>query len=235
MAGERRYRDDEVAAIFEAAAASTPARHDRGTDDGLTLAELQAIGQEVGIAPERIADAALALQRAPARAPRRTDFGMPVSAGRTVELPRSLTDREWALLVADLRETFRARGVETSHGESRQWTNGNLHAYVEPTPTGYRLRLGTLKGDALAMNRMGVGGAIMGLAAFLAPMLRGDPTGDVGAAVLLGGMAAGTFAFNALRLPRWAREREEQMEYIAERARGLVSAETLGSDPSVIS
>jgi hypothetical protein len=58
----------------------------------------------------------------------------------------------------------------------------------------------------------------------LVPLLRGDAVGDLAAALMLGGMGAGTFAYNALRLPRWAREREEQMEYIIERTRALIAA-----------
>lgn len=227
MTDERRYRDDEIAEIFEAAAAETAAppersRRDAGSAHGMTLAELQAIGREVGIAPERIAEAARSLDRVPARAPRRRDFGMPISVGRTVELPRAPTDREWAMLVTELRATFNARGHEQSQGELRHWRNGNLHAFVEPTPTGYRLRLGTLKGDALALNRLGAGMTVVGLAMALAAFL--VPGADVGAALPLGAMGAGAFGYNALRLPRWVREREEQMDYIADRARALIGA-----------
>src|SRR5688572_30281653 len=162
MADERRYDEDEVAAIFEGASAPAVSRGDSHSATGMTLAELQAIGREVGIAPERIADAAATLDRAPVAIPRRRDFGMPLSAAHIVEIPRPLTDREWSLVVADLRETFGARGKESTHGETREWSNGNLHAFIEPTRTGYRMRLGTVKGDAIALNRMGVMGVAMG-------------------------------------------------------------------------
>lgn len=224
MTDERRYQEDEVAQIFEAASAPAVSRRDAGSAHGLTLAELQAIGREVGIAPERIAEAASSLERSPRHVARRTDFAMPISAGRVIDLPRRLTDREWALLVADLRETFSARGKESSHGDTRQWTNSNLHAFVEPTATGYRLRIGTLKGDARPLNRLGAFGMAMGLVTFVAPLLSGAAAADVASALLLGGMGAGTLAYNALRLPRWAREREEQMDYIVDRARALIGA-----------
>ena len=221
MADERRYKDDEVAEIFEAASAPALSRGDVPSAEGLTLAELQAIGREVGIAPERIAEAASSLERSAPPIPRRTELGMPMSAAHVVELPRALTDREWALVVADLRETFGARGHESSHGDTRQWVNGNLHAFVEPTRTGYRLRLGTVKGDALALNRMGAFGIAMGLFVGLAPLLS-DATVALSSAMALGGMGAGAFAYNALRLPRWARLREQQMKDIAERTRTLI-------------
>jgi hypothetical protein len=154
--------------------------------------------------------------------PPRTELGMPMSAAHVVEIPRPLTDREWSLLVADLRETFHAQGRERSHGETREWSNGNLHAVVEPTRTGYRLRLGTLKGDGLALNRFGALGltmsAIVGVTSFL-----GGDAGTVSLSVMLGGIGAGAFAFNAVRLPRWARLREQQMREIAERTRALIA------------
>ena len=224
MADERRYGEDEVAEIFEAA--SAPVLSNRGEApapaEGLTLAELQEIGRQVGIPPDRIAEAATSLALRPTPAPRRTDLGMPISAGRTLELPRALTDREWALLVSDLRETFRARGNDNSRGEVRAWTNGNLHAYVEPSRTGYRLRMGTVKGDALGLNRLAGLGVVSGAIVALIPLLGGAGAADLGAGLALGGMGAGTMLFNALRLPRWAREREEQMDHIVERVRELV-------------
>jgi len=221
MADERRYNDDEVAAIFEAASAPVASRGEGRSSQGLTLTELQSIGREVGIAPDRIAEAAGALARTGATIPTRRDFGMPMTAAHVVEIPRALTDREWSLVLADLRETFGARGKESTHGETREWSNGNLHAIVEPTRTGYRLRLGTLKGDALALNRMGAVGVVMGGVFGIAAAMAGDP---VTAGVALGGMGAGAFAFNALRLPRWVRLREHQMREIAERTRALIDA-----------
>ena len=223
MADERRYQEDEVAEIFEAASAPALSRGDAASTQGLTLAELQAIGREVGIEPERIAEAAASLARSQPPLPRRTELGMPLSAAHVIDLPRALTDREWALVVADLRETFNARGHETSQGVTRQWANGNLHAFVEPTRTGYRLRLGTVKGDALALNRMGGFGIAMGLFVGLAPLMSGDPAATVSGAVALGGMGVGAFVFNALRLPRWVRLREQQMKEVAERTRALIA------------
>jgi len=223
MSDERRYRDDEVAEIFEAASLPEVSRPGAQSAEGLTLTELQAIGREVGISPERIAEAASSLARTQPSIPRRTELGMPLSAGHVIDLPRALTDREWALVVADLRETFGARGKESSQGETRQWTNSNLHAFVEPTRTGYRLRLGTVKGDGMALNRMGGFAIVMGLVTGYAPLLSGHSLALPGM-VALGGIGVGAIAYNALRLPRWARLREQQMKEVAERTRALLGA-----------
>ena len=229
MADERRYGEEEMAAIFEAASGPLASRKDSraasDSDQGLTLAELQSIGREVGISPERIAEAAAGLEHVQPSLPRRTELGMPMSAAHIVEISRPLTDREWSLLVSDLRETFHAQGRERSHGETREWANGNLHAVVEPTRTGYRLRLGSLKSDGLVLNRMGAFGMIMGAVVGVTSALSGDP-GAVSESVMLGGIGDSAFAFNAVRLPRWARLREQQMREIAERTRVLIAPRT---------
>lgn len=237
MPDERRYRDEEVAEIFEAAAT----RPGRGTGalspaEGLTLAELQAIGGEVGLAPERVAEAAAALDLR-RDAPRRSDFGMPVSVRRTADLPRAPTDREWEMLVAELRETFGARGREGSRGEVREWSNGNLHAYVEPTPAGYRLRLGTTKGDAVGLNRVGATGLGMALVWLVVLFVAGGLPEGLFLPLVFGLMGGGALAWNALRLPPWAREREEQMERVAARAQALLGARpeaAAGGDAGVV-
>ena len=104
MADERKYQDDEVREIFDLAVGGgrigPPATPDEG---GLSLAELQAVGLEVGMKPERIAEAALAVDSKRGILPSRTYLGMPVSVGRVVELPGPVSDHEWQLLVAEFR------------------------------------------------------------------------------------------------------------------------------------
>ena len=222
MSAERRYNDDEVAAIFEAASTTPATRHEElAPQQGLTLAELQAIGKEVGIAPERIAQAATSVEQLPPPLPRRRDLGMPVTAAHVVELPRPLTDREWFLLVADLREVFAARGTDSSRGDMRQWSNSNLHAVVEPTRTGWRLRLGSMKADGLALNRVSLVGLAMAAAMTLG--IGGNP-GAFRSVLLLGAIGAGALMLNAFRLPRWAKLREQQMQEVAQRALALIGS-----------
>lgn len=225
MTEERRYQEDEVAEIFAAATTPRgPASRELSPAEGFTLAELQAIGREVGVAPERIAEAAAALDRRPDALPPRTDLGMPVSASRTVDLPRAPTDREWAILVDELRETFGARGADGSRGEVREWSSGSVHASVVPVDVGYRLRLRAEKGDAVTVNRAGILVLLVGLVVVL--LLARDEPGDALRMFLLFGLAGtATLVANALRLPRWVAEREEKMEYVAGRARALIGRE----------
>jgi len=220
----RRYQDEEIKEIFERAAESrTRDGRPSASGEGLTLRELQAIGAEVGLPPDRVEEAALAVDLRRGSLPRQTAFGMPISVGRVIELPRQPTEHEWDLVVSELRQTFKARGKTGGSGDTRHWSNGNLHAFVEPTEAGYRLRLGTTKGNAGPLNTVGLLGLGMALFLTVAFLLAGNPGDDLMAPIMFGGLGIGVLAWNALSLPRWAREREDQMEYIAARALALLS------------
>jgi len=230
LADERRYGEDEVGEIFALAASagsvSLPAASDR---EGLTLAELQDVGREVGLAPERVARAAAALDERGQVLPRRTLLGSPVSVGRVVELPRTATDREWHFLVAELRETFGAKGDVTSHAGSREWTNGNLYAFLEEAETGPRLRMGTRKGNASELNVLAFAGLGMALMITLALISKGKVGLELFFPSFFALMGGGALAWNRLRLPRWADERERQLEHVAMRARELLAAPPIDS------
>jgi hypothetical protein len=117
----RRYEDDEVRKIFSLATTGdvrdpTP----RAESGALTLAEIQRIGQEVGIEPARVAEAAQALEARGRVAPVRRSFGVPVGLSRIVGLPRAPTDREWEQLISEFRTTFEGLGSEATSGGLRQ-------------------------------------------------------------------------------------------------------------------
>lgn len=221
MTDERRYTDEEIREIFGAATEAGPGGRTPSTGTGMTLREIQEIADEVGISPERIAAAAAALDRHPPVTARRRMLGMPIGVGRAVDLPRAPTDREWEMIVADLRETFGARGRVTELRNLREWRNGNLHASIEPTETGYRLRMGTVKGEALSMTRIGFGAVLIAMVMFVAFMLTASGAGFEGP-LILAAMGGAAIASSAIRLPWWARERERQMEEIAARTVDLI-------------
>ena len=161
---ERHYTDDEVAAIFRVAAEGSESRTLPSSNaDGLTLRDLQSIARDVGIAPDAVAEAARSLDRPLARPALRTFLGLPIAVERTVSLNRRLTDAEWELLVVELREVFGARGTLRAQGSLREWSNGNLRAFLEPTSTGHRLRLATFKGNV--PPSVAVGALLLGTSA----------------------------------------------------------------------
>jgi hypothetical protein len=217
MDEERRYSDEEVEEIFREAFSPEAQKRGLPSRRGLTLAELQTIGSEVGVAPQRIAEAAARLEQQPGVLPRKTVLGVPVSVGRVVDLPRAPSDREWGILVGELREIFDAQGRESSGPGVWSWNNGNLHVVVEPTEAGYRLRTGTRKGNAGSIFGMGIFFLLFALF-----FLVGDEASAV-TALMFGVMGVGAISYNAIRLPLWARERGEQMDYIADRVVGMLS------------
>jgi hypothetical protein len=227
MNPDRRYSDDEVARIIERATeAQESERSSLPSPKGMTLAELQEIGREVGISADQIARAAAAVDRGVDQSPSARFLGARIGVGRTVYLDRRLTDSEWHRLVVDLRETFDAKGTVREEGAFRQWTNGNLQALLEPTDSGERLRLRTVKGDARAS--MGIGATMLAMVPVM--LVVSAITGGLGqpgaleVPFLLTALGGFFYGSGRLRLPRWAATRELQMEGIA--ARLAASIET---------
>jgi hypothetical protein len=146
-----------------------------------------------------------------------------------VPLPRNPSDREWELLIAELRTTFGGKGEVTSHGGLREWSYRGVHAFIEPTETGHRLRLSDLNNAVVGIV---LGGILLAVALLLlmAVLGQGDSDfsrlNDIGELavpmffILLGGsMAAGS----AMALPRWAREQESRMMQIGRRAVSILA------------
>ena len=226
MSDERRYDDTEIRAIFALAAESGDRELPANVPGaGLTLAELQRIGETVGLDRGRVATAAtrLDLRRDAVRA--RTYFGLPLSVGMSAELPRALGDAEWEILVGEIREVFDARGRLTGTGGLREWTNGNLHVFLEATERGHRIRIGTTKGTAVRATRIGL--AMVGLAVILLGVLlvTGQLAEDLFMPIFLGALGVAALGSNVLILPYWARERERQMEHVVARALELTESE----------
>ena len=211
---ERRYDEDEVAAIFlKAAEGPQNAAPQSASGEGMTLAELQDIGREVGISPEAVASAAQSLELRP-RAAALTILGMPVGVSRSIELGRRLTESEWEQLVVELREVFKARGSVSAYGSFRQWTNGNLQALLEPTPTGHRLRISTRKGSLATSMIAGAALIFAGTMAAVGAGVAGHLGAAAADAAIFLSAGVGLIVVNAVRLPAWARLRGRQMDAI---------------------
>lgn len=217
---ERRFSETEVAEIFERATRqqSTVPRQ-ASTAEGMTLAQLQDIGREVGIAPETVAQAARSVDSADRYTVSRF-LGLPIGVGVTARLGRRLSDDEWQRLIVDLRDTFDARGSVREEGAFRQWTNGNLQVLLEPTDDGNQVRLRTSKEDARAFIGLGLAFLAIAVVAFASKVIAGAEAANTMQRILpLGFIGVGLAAFGAVRVPRWARERRAQMESIVARLR----------------
>ncbi len=223
----RRFTDEETAIILERASRmavddgmpESSALEPRAAIEstGLTFADLQAVGIEAGIPADAIARAASSVMRGehqPALQSR--SWGFPVAVEKTVPLDRAPTDAEWERMVVAFRRTFSARGHIRVDGSLREWSNGNLRANIEPTATGYQLRLSTRRGDAGAFAAAG-GMAIAAVAVIGAiAAVQGVATAGMQLGLpFLGVMGLGAILRNALVLPRWAKDRSAQMQSLA--------------------
>lgn len=226
MSTERRYQDHEVRKIIDLAIgqddAATPSLP---SGDGLTLGQLQEVGREVGLAPSRIAQAVATFDGQGALLPRTSALGLPTSVGSVVSLPRTLTEREWERLVAELRTTFGTKGEVTPHGSLREWSHGSLHAFVEPTASGYRLRLTDSFAAALGVSTV-IGGLFLALGLLVTVILLSRE--DAGLRFLVGAFMSagggGAMALAALSAPGWARRQEQRMEHISRFTAALLAA-----------
>lgn len=215
---ERRYSEEEVAEIFkQATEVPQQARRHLPPGAGMTLADLQAIGLEVGVPAELVAQAARSLDAEGPPVTRRF-LGLPLGVGRTVELDRWLSEDEWDRLVVDLRDTFDARGVVRADGSLRQWTNGNLQVLLEPGVNGHRIRMRTSNEMARALLTGGAGAlaatTVVTVMSSLAGTLTLKSLVGVGFLAMIG---VGLLAAGAVRLSGWSRRRLDQMKGIAAR------------------
>lgn len=225
MSTERRYQDHEVRKIIDLAIgqddAPTPSLP---SGDGLTLGQLQDVGREVGLSPSRIAQAVATFEGQGALLPRTRALGLPTSVGSVVSLPRAPTEREWERLVAELRTTFGTKGEVTTHGSLREWSYGSLHAFVEPTETGYRLRLADSLAGALGLSTL-FGGffLVFGLLVTVILLSRDDAGLKYLVGLFMSAGGGGAMALTALSAPGWARTQEQRMEHISRFAAELLA------------
>ncbi len=217
MSDERRYDDQEVEEIFRRVAETGdgPARQSASGGGGLTLRELQDIGEEVGFSKDQVARAAASVDLAPAASEKIRVAGLPVGVDHTVPLARPLVDEEWERLVARLRDTFKAPGRIEVMGRLRQWSNGNLRISVEPVDSGFQLRMHTHKGSLQPMVGMGMVLVFMAVVLVAVNLFIGREVDVMGMALMAiaGGGVAGA---SLVQLPRWAQTRARQMEEIGD-------------------
>lgn len=229
---ERRYDEHEVREIFARATEITPGSRatesgEEASSTGMTLSELESIGTEAGIDPALVARAAAALdEEGQVVDPDVRLLGVPVSASRVVELPARLTDEDWDHLVVRLRDHFQARGTVTHEGTLRSWTNGNLQVLMEPTRTGYRLRMRTLS-ESIRGRLLGGGMMLMFLVVLLATVgMGGEMTMRklIAMIAVMGGTGVAFTGSALLDSRRWRALREGQFEEIGSYARELATA-----------
>lgn len=230
MTDERRYTEAEVVEIFDRATEDLGGEQIPSAAAGMTLAQLQDIGGEVGIPQSRIASAAQSVTGVPAPRPAPKTLGHPRRVEHVVALSRAPTDDEWERMVVDLREVFDAKGDLDGQGNLRTWSHRHLHVHVEPDGDGYRIRLDDANPDVQGMVAAGV--SCLAAAALFGFLLLTREVSGNGPAVIstfaglmaIGG--AGLLVQARRSLPRWAQHRLTQFAGFGKRTKALLRAGT---------
>ena len=174
---DRRFTEDEAQRVFARAAARQHAH--APPPDGLTLAELQAIGREAGLDPEQIA-AVVAEGEAEADA-HDLWHGVPVRAARTRLLPARVSDTDWEAIVDALRSEFNVSGSAGQIGRRREWSSeagstSGYHVTVEPRDDGDLVRI---QGPDSAHQMARLFAFVLGASGIIAMALAMGITGDL--------------------------------------------------------
>lgn len=223
---DRRYDQNELAAIFRAAAEAQAKDTTESGSDGLTISEIERVASEVGIDPKYIASAAETLEKSPSK----KGFMLGGSPSRRVivkDFDGELDDAAWEEIVGEMREAIGATGTPSIMGKSREWTGGTdvKNAHLSATPKNGRTRF------RLTLEYQGVILAWLGLitSSFLGTILSGAFTYKaggpwfVGLAVILGVITTLTFITHLL-LSRWLAKNEEAIETLIDRIKEHTSA-----------
>lgn len=221
---DRRYTEAEMAEIFERATRESQDREASSRalarSEGLTLSELQDIGEEVGISRDAVARSAATLAFTGSTDGVERVVGAPLRISRNVALPRELTEPEWHRTVALLRDTFDATGKITETGAFREWRNGNLRVALEPAEDGARLRMRTRRGGGEALP---VAGAVVAGTAIVAGLMGVLASGSFAEAASLLTLGVGLWTLGYFNLKGWSRRRLEQFRELGERIAAMAS------------
>ena len=182
-----RFSADEARRIFARAARR---QHAASATDGLTVAELTAIGKEAGLDPALVA-AEAASERAAQQA-QATWHGVPVGIRRSRLLPARLSDAEWERVVDLLRAECKTPGTAEQIGRRREWTghsgsssssSSSLRVRVEDRPEGDLVTI-----EAPDVNRLlglALGGTFAGMGVMLGGIVGVVQPAKLGAALIM--------------------------------------------------
>lgn len=114
--------------------------------DGLSLAELQAIGAEAGIDPAFVAAAAAEFNTPEPANDTPWWYAGPATVKAECVVPGTITDGPvWAAIVRELRNTFDADGIATQLADTMEWSfdqaQGTESTRVTVTPESYGTRI----------------------------------------------------------------------------------------------
>jgi len=173
---ERRYNEEELAAILRGAAEAQSTGPITGDEkSGYSLADIERLASEVGIDPKYIATAA---ENLPVERPNERGFrffSAPIRQTIERSFVGNLDDLSWEESVDELRSTYHSNGTTATVGLSKEWIGGSdfrqVQLYASSRGGKTRLKINILQKDTIAV--VGILGffltfvASLGLGSFL--------------------------------------------------------------------
>lgn len=218
---ERRFSEEEFALVLRRATELQVRAPGQGQvvdrAQGITMEEMKAIAAEVGISPELVEQAALALQRTGGSPgdPQAVKFVLAASA------PGRLSDEDRMRIIQAIRD------ASLAHGEARETPTGVEWSSAKGETTQVNVSVYTLEGrNEVRVSVDRTASAVLthlfpGLGGFLAGVATAstlEPSAVVGGAILVGGVGAGLTLARAI----W----RFNSRRIRERARAILEAAT---------
>ena len=224
MSKDRKYNEKEIAAIFKQAARDFESAQQKvHSGDGLTLAEIETIAEEVGISSGFVKRAAAKVDLRHRSAADKKIIGLPFQINRVVQLPESFGDKEWDKLIVDLHDSYGVVGTikESRQGRMKSWVTDNIQVHVEPTGDGSRLRITSTNGINTLMLLFGGIFFFVSIMFMAILMTKGKFMTAADDTLLmfilsLSGLSIG--GFGASQLPGWQKSEEQRIDSIITRA-----------------
>jgi len=117
---------------------------DASGSEGVSLAELERVAEEMGLPAEQVREAALALDARDAR-PRRFLFGVPNRLEEDRVVQAAITPALWEQIAGRLRTRYGVDGRTSNVGTAFEWRNvqadGSKADYGEIVVSSYRARV----------------------------------------------------------------------------------------------
>ncbi len=236
MTDDRTFSDEEIARIFEEAAKETQ-EDDR---EGLTLSDLKEIGAASGLSAAAVERAASRLNQVVQPStekkmgevigtirmnPRKKTVFNELGVSGNVELPRHLSEAEWAELVAEIRTTFDAKGKVKALNPREEWYDKGISVVRERSPLKDRLRLSSSNRARKLFIRFGLAMAGWGTLLFFIGLGAGGEAAPIGLMILFASALSIYLSRRSSR--KWAKHREDQLERISKKALDLASGEKI--------
>ena len=213
---ERRYSDEELRRIIEDATRSElQPKEVARQQEGLTLAEIREIAQEVGIDPQAVDRAAAGLLASESIDAAPSSRVLSRVVHEETIIPRPLTDSEMRLVALQAERVLGRRGSLYSAGDFVEWRDGRNRLYVGIVRGEQRTRVRVIADQTSELFPGSA--AIGGLGLIMVPTVVGSGTTAIPGLVLLAVAVYGVIRlFWKQRLDQARRDLKELLEILVD-------------------